>query len=312
MQTKTIKTSKFDKWKTTLILTLMMLPAIIYVAVFHYLPLFGLVIAFKDYNSYQGIFGSPWTAMSGFKHFYNFITIPDFWKIVWNTVSLSFVSLFFGTVLPIGFALLVNEIRNKTYRKVVQTISYAPYFISIVVVIGMLTDFTGTEKGIVNKIITAFGGTPVAFMEKSEWFVPLYIISGVWQGLGWSSIIYIGTLSNVDLSLHEAAVLDGANRWQRLIHINVPTILPIMTIMLIMNIGNLLNVGFEKVYLMQTAGNLSKSRIISTYIYELSLQSNIAQFSYATAIGIFNSVINIILLVVSNKISKKLSETSLW
>lgn len=306
------KKFSFSKYKTTLVLIAVMMPAIIYVIVFHYVPLGGLIIAFKDYNSYQGLFGSPWASMNGFKHFYNFVHIPDFWKILFNTLALSTVSLFFGIVLPIAFALLINEIRNRHYKRAVQTISYAPYFISTVVVVGMLFDFTNAETGCINRLITFFGGKPKAFMEESGWFIALYVITGVWQGLGWSAIIYVGALSNVDLSLHEAAVLDGAGRWKRIIHVNLPTVLPIMTIMLIMNVGNLLNVGFEKVYLMQTAGNLSASRIITTYIYEVSLQSNIAQYSYATAIGIFNSAINVILLCASNVICKKLSETSLW
>ena len=304
--------NKFSKYKTTIILIAMMLPAIIYVIVFHYIPLGGLVIAFKDYNAYQGLFDSPWAGMYGFKHFYNFVKIPDFWRILFNTLALSSVSLLFSIILPISFALLINEIRNKHFKQTVQMVSYAPYFISTVVVIGMLFEFTNVESGCINKIITFFGGKPKAFMEESGWFIALYVITGVWQGLGWSAIIYIGALANVDLNLHEAAVLDGAGRWKRIIHVNLPTVLPIMTIMLIMNIGNLLNVGFEKVYLMQTAGNISASKIITTYIYEVSLQSNIAQYSYATAIGIFNSIVNIILLCISNLISKKTSETSLW
>lgn len=310
---KTLQRTK-KRWKngSSLILYLIMLPAIVYTIIFHYIPMFGLVIAFKDYNSFQGIFGSPWAEMGGFEHFYNFLTLPDFWKLMWNTLSLSSVSLFFGTVLPIAFALLVHEIHGKTYKRVVQTISYAPYFISTVVMVSMLFIFCNAETGIINRILQVIGLEPIAIMEKSDLFISTYVISGVWQGLGWSAIIYVGTLANVDQSLHEAAMLDGANRFQRIIHVNLPTIVPIMTIMLIMNVGNILNIGFEKVYLMQTAGNLSASRIISTYIYEVSLKSNIPQFSYATAIGVFNSIVNIILLVITNTISKKVSETSLW
>ncbi len=308
-KTKTKKRGGIFTNNPSLILWLIMLPAIIYTVIFHYVPMFGLIIAFKDYNSFQGIFNSPWV---GFQHFTTFFSSPDFWPMLWNTFSLSFVSLFFGTVLPIIFALLVNEIKGKFYKRFVQTISYAPYFISTVVAVSMLFIFCNVETGVVNRILGAFGIAPIAIMEESSWFVATYVISGVWQGLGWSAIIYVGTLANVDQSLHEAAVLDGANRFQRVIHVNLPTIVPIMTIMLIMNVGNILNVGFEKVYLMQTSGNLSVSRIISTYVYEVSLKSNIPQFSYATAIGIFNSVVNIILLVITNIISKRLTETSLW
>lgn len=310
---KTLLTRK-KRWtsNSSLVLYLIMIPAIVYTIIFHYIPMFGLVIAFKDYNSFQGIFGSPWTDMGGFEHFYNFLTLPDFWRLMWNTLSLSTVSLFFGTVLPIAFALLVHEIQGKTYKRIVQTISYAPYFISTVVMVSMLFIFCNAETGVINRLLQAIGFEPIAIMEKSDLFISTYVISGVWQGLGWSAIIYVGTLANVDQSLHEAAMLDGANRFQRIIHVNLPTIVPIMTIMLIMNVGNILNIGFEKVYLMQTAGNLSASRIISTYIYEVSLKSNIPQFSYATAIGVFNSIVNIILLVITNTVSKKVSETSLW
>ena len=300
------------KNKSNLMMWLLMTPALIYIFIFHYVPMFGLIVAFKDYNSYEGIFGSAWTEMGGFEHFYNFLTMPDFWKLLWNTLSLSCTSLFFAIVLPITFALIVNEIRSKKFKRVVQTISYAPYFISTVVVVSMLFLFTDVESGIINQLLQMMGADPVAFMEREDLFVPLYVIVGVWQALGWSAIIYVGTLSNVDQSQHEAAVLDGANRFQRIIHVNLPAIIPMAVINLLMQIGNLLNVGFEKVYLMQTPGNIPASRIISTYVYEVSLQSNIPQFSYATAIGLFNSVVNIILLLVANRICKKVSETSLW
>lgn len=290
----------------------LMLPGLIYIFIFHYVPMLGLVIGFKDYNSYQGIFDSPWTGMHGFAHFYNFLTMPDFWNLMWNTLKLSLTSLLFATIPPAAFALLINEISNKRFKKVVQTVSYAPYFISTVVVVSMLFIFTNAETGIINRLLEMIGLNPIPFMEKAEMFVGLYVGSGVWQGLGWAAIIYVGTLANVDPALHEAATLDGASRLQRVIHINLPCIVPIMLIMLIMNVGNLLNVGFEKVYLMQTAGNLSASRIISTYTYEVSLKSNIPQYSYATAIGMFNSLVNIILLVITNTICKKKGDISLW
>lgn len=289
-----------------------MLPGLIYIVIFHYIPMLGLVVAFKDYNSYQGILGSPWAGMKGIAHFYNFLTMPDFWKLVWNTLKLSLTSLLFATIPPAAFALLLNEISGKRFKKIVQTVSYAPYFISMVVVVSMLFIFTNAETGIINRLLEMIGMKAIPFMERADMFVGLYVASGVWQGLGWAAIIYVGTLANVDQSLHEAASLDGASRFQRVIHINLPTIVPIMLIMLIMNVGNLLNVGFEKVYLMQTAGNLSSSRIISTYVYEVSLKSSIPQYSYATAIGIFNSAVNIVLLVITNMICKKKGDISLW
>lgn len=293
-------------------LYLLMLPTVIYVLLLHYLPMGGLIIAFKDYNSFQGIFTSPWADMFGFRHFYNFIMTPNFWQIMANTLIISVYSIVVNTVLPIVLALFINEIRLKWAKHTIQTISYAPYFISTVVVVGMLFSFSDIETGIFNRIITMFGGNPSNIMESSIWFSTIYVISGLWQGLGWWAIIYIGTLANVDQCLHEAAVIDGAGRMQRIWHINVPTILPMAIIMFIMSIGNMLNVGFEKVYLMQTNGNLTLSEIISTYVYRVSLMAKIPQYSYATAIGLFNSLINIILLIVANTISKKAGETSLW
>ncbi len=322
--TKILKPIKgFFADKTNLALYGIMLPAFIYVIIFHYLPMFGLVIAFKDYSAFRGIGGSPWAGYGGMKHFFNFVTLPDFWILIKNTLLLSTISLAIGTVLPIIFALLVNEIRGKNYKRLVQTVSYAPYFISTVVVVSMMFIFGNmgdvapdgealSGQGAFNKIIGWFGAKPIAFMEKSNLFIAEYVISGVWQALGWSAIIYVGTLANVDMSQHEAAVIDGASRLQRIIHINLPTIIPIMTIQLIMNVGNILNIGFEKVYLMQTDGNLSASRIISTYVYEVSLDANRPQFSYATAIGMFNSFVSIILLIATNVVCKKVSETSLW
>lgn len=301
-----------SKNRNQLMLWCLVLPGLIYVFIFHYVPMLGLVIAFKDYNSYQGIWNSPWADMNGWAHFYNFLTMPDFWNLIWNTLKLSLTSLLFGTIPPAAFALLVNEIAGKRFKKIVQTVSYAPYFISMVVVVSMLFIFTDAETGIINRLIEMVGLEAIPFMERADMFVGMYVASGVWQGLGWAAIIYVGTLANVDQSLHEAASLDGASRLQRIIHINLPTIVPIMLIMLIMNVGNLLNVGFEKVYLMQTAGNLSASRIITTYVYEVSLTSSIPQYSYATAIGIFNSAVNIILLVITNMICKKKGEVSLW
>lgn len=308
-----IKTGEKKKVKIkNLSLYLLMLPTVVYVILLHYLPMAGLVIAFKDYNSFQGIFGSSWASMFGFQHFYNFITMPNFWPIMANTLFLSVYSIVLNTVLPIILALFVNEIQHKWAKKTVQTISYAPYFISTVVVVGMLFSFSSIESGVFNRIIEFFGGNPSNLMESSFWFSTIYVVSGLWQGLGWWAIIYIGTLSNVDQSLHEAAVIDGANRMKRIWHINVPTILPMAIIMFIMSIGNMLNVGFEKVYLMQTSGNLTMSEIISTYVYRVSLMSKIPQYSYATAIGMFNSVINIVLLLIANAISRKAGETSLF
>ena len=298
--------------KSNIVLYLMVLPTLTYVFIFHYLPMFGLIIAFKDYNSFEGIFGSQWTTLNGFQHFYNFLTLPNFWKLIGNTLTLSFSSIIFNTILPILLALFINEIRCKWIKRTTQTIMYAPYFISTVVIVGMLFAFTDYETGIITRIIMFFGGNQTNILESADNFTSLYVASGLWQGLGWWSIIYIGTLANVDPSLHEAAMIDGAGRLKRIWHINLPSIIPLAVIMLIMSIGNMLSVGFEKVYLMQTAGNLSASQIISTYVYQVSFKSIVPQFSYATAIGLFNSTVNIILLVIANFVSKRITDTSLW
>lgn len=309
--TKT-KKRKSNPWYKNWSLYLLLLPTLIYVFVFCYLPIFGNIIAFKDYNSFLGIFDSPWTSMGGFKHFITFCKLPNFWNIIGNTLVLSVLSIILNTILPVILALFINEIRWKSAKKTVQIISYAPYFISTVVVVGMLFSFSDLESGMFNKIIQAFGGNASNLMSNEKLFAAIYVLSGLWQGLGWWAIVYFGALSNVDRDLHEAAVLDGAGRIKRIIHINVPTIMPMMIIMLIMSIGNMLNVGFEKVYLMQTSGNLGSSEIISTYVYRVSMLAKVPQYSYATAIGLFNSFVNIILLILANVISKKVSETSLW
>ena len=300
--------------KIGLILFLMTLPTVIYIFVFHYLPIGGLIIAFKDYSSFRGIFSSPWTSMGGFQHFYNFLTSPNFWVIIKNTLVLSLTSIIFNTLAPIIFALLLNEVKPKKYKRLVQTIMYAPYFISVTVLVGMLFAFFNIDSGIFTRLLQFFGMNLSNLMENPDYFAMIYVVSGLWQGLGWWSIVYMGNLANIDPNLHDAAIIDGAGRLRRIIYINLPAIIPLAVIMFIMSIGNVLTVGFEKVYLMQLATNLSKSEIISTYVYRVSFPDfgGIPQFSYATAIGLFNSLINIIILIGANSISKKLSDNSLW
>ena len=251
--------------------------------------------------------------MGGFQHFYNFVTSPNFWEILKNTLVLSVLSILFNSLLPIIFALFLNEIRAKGYKKAVQLIMYAPYFISTVVLVGMLFAFFDADSGIFTNILVSLGFERQNLMENPDAFAMIYVLSGVWQGLGWWSIVYMGTLANVDPNLHDAAIIDGAGRFRRIFYINLPAIVPMAVIMFIMSIGNILNVGFEKVWLMQLSTNLSTSEIISTYVYRISFPSfGLPQFSYATAIGLFNSVINIIILWGANFISKKVSNNSLW
>ncbi|MBE6925354.1 MAG: sugar ABC transporter permease [Ruminococcaceae bacterium] len=303
--------SFFSKYKITLFL--MTLPALIYIVIFHYVPIGGLVIAFKDYDSFSGIWGSPWTSMGGFQHFVDFVNLPNFGVILKNTLTLSVLSIVFNSLLPIVFALFLNEIRAHRYKRFIQTIMYAPYFISTVVLVGMLFAFFNGDNGIFTRLLRTFGYDGGSVMENPDYFAAIYVISGVWQGLGWWSIVYMGTLANVDPNLHDAAIIDGAGRLRRIFYVNFPAIVPLAVTMFIMSIGNVLNVGFEKVWLMQLQTNLSSSEIISTYVYRVSFPDfGLPQFSYATAIGLFNSAINIVILIIANKISKKVSETSLW
>ena len=288
-------------------LYLFMLPAIILFVLFLYFPMYGVQIAFKDFRANLGIEGSPWVS---FKHFERFVSTMSFTTLLRNTLRISLLSLLVGFPIPILFALLVNEIRFARYKKAIQTISYAPHFISTVVMVSMITIFLDKDYGIVNQIISVLGIGPYDFMTRGSWFAAIYVVSNVWQNMGWDAIIYIAALAGVDLELHEAAMIDGATRFQRILHINLPSILPTITIMLILACGKIMSVGYEKVFLMQNALNTSHSEIISTFVYKAGLQN--AQYSFSTAIGLFNSVVNLILLLSVNALAKKLSDTSLW
>ena len=302
--------SKKAEIKRNLSLYALMTPSLILLILFSYLPMYGIIIAFKDYNAVQGLWGSPWTKNFGFAHFIRFVTAYNFTSLIKNTLVLSLYSLVVNAICPVVLALFVNEIQNKAFKRTVQTISYSPYFISCVVMVGMVVSFLNVDRGIVNKVITSFGGKGTMFMSDPDWFVHLYVWTGVWQGVGWASIVYLGCLSNVDPCLHEAAVIDGASRMKRLWHINLPAIIPVFTIQLILSVGNIMNVGFEKAYLMQTDANLSASEIIATYAYKISLLKK--QYSFGTAVGLFNAAINIILLFIVNFVSKKVGQESLW
>ena len=302
--------SKKAEIKRSLSLYALMAPSLILLLLFSYLPMYGIIIAFKDYNAVQGIWGSPWRKNFGFSHFIMFVTAYNFTSLIKNTLVLSLYSLVVNAICPVVLALFVNEIQNKAFKRTVQTISYSPYFISCVVMVGMVVSFLNVDRGIVNKVITSFGGKGTMFMSDPDWFVHLYVWTGVWQGVGWASIVYLGCLSNVDPCLHEAAVIDGASRMKRLWHINLPAIIPVFTIQLILSVGNIMNVGFEKAYLMQTDANLSASEIIATYAYKISLLKK--QYSFGTAVGLFNAAINIILLFIVNFVSKKVGQESLW
>jgi len=291
-------------------LYLLVLPPIITTFIWHYIPLYGVVIGFKDFSPKLNILGSPW---AGFMHFEEFFKDPYFTEILWNTIR---ISLYGFCMFPnsIIFALMINELTNKKFMKFVQMVSYMPHFISTVVICSMIHMFFNVEDGIVNKAIEALGGTAIPFMYRPEYFDHLYVWSGVWQGLGWGTIIYLANLANVSPDLIEAARIDGATRWQVVMNINIPTILPTVIIMLILRVGGILGVGFEKIFLLQTNLNMTASRVISTYTYERTLGAGgtTAYWDYSAAIGLFNTFINLALIMITNYISGKVGETSLF
>ncbi|KOP64749.1 sugar ABC transporter permease [Bacillus sp. FJAT-18019] len=288
-------------------LYLFIAPAFLYFLIFHYGPMYGIQIAFKNFIPTKGIMGSEWV---GFEHFERFFNSYYFWDLLWNTLSLSFYELAIGFPLPILLALAFNEVRNGAFKKTVQTITYAPHFISIVVMSGMIITFLSPSTGMIVKMIELVGMEAPAFLTDPRWFKTVYVLSGVWQSTGWGTIIYLAALSGVDPQLHEAAIMDGASRFKRVLHINLPTIIPTITILLILNVGNILGVGYEKVLLLQNPLNMDSADVISTFVYRTGLVS--AQYSFSTAVGLFNSVINALMLITVNRIAKRTSDTSLW
>ncbi len=285
---------------------LMILPALVYVLIFNYGPLYGVQIAFKNFKGSLGITGSPWV---GLKNFTDFFHGYYFWDLIGNTLKLSVYTLLASFPIPIVVALILNEVTPKL-KSTAQTILYAPHFISTVVLAGMIIIMFSKTNGVVNNVLEALGMQRYYFMGEEKAFRHLYVWSGVWQEMGWSAIIYIAALSGVDPSLHEAAAVDGASRMQRIIHINLPVIMPTVIIMLIMSVGSIASVGYEKVYLLQTDLNVSVSEVISTYVYKRGIISQ--NYSFSAAVGLFNNVINVIMLLIANTISRKTSETSLF
>lgn len=288
--------------KKNYFLYVLLAPALILTLIFKYVPMYGAVIAFKDFSPIKGILGSEWV---GFKHFEKFIASPNFDVIFLNTLKLSFFGLILSFPVPILLALMLNQVRKATVKKNVQLFLYAPNFISVVVIVGMLFIFL-SPTGPINQLVIWMTGNPLMFMSQPEYFRWIYILSDIWQSAGWASIIYVAALANVDPELHNAASLDGANLLQRIRNIDLPTIRPIMAIVFILAAGGIMSIGFEKAYLMQTSMNLPASEIIATYVYKVGLQSG--DYAYSAAVGLFNSVINVILLVTVNFIVRKLNE----
>lgn len=288
-------------------LYLMIVPALIYLILFEYKPMYGIQIAFREFNFRDGITGSPWVGLANFERLFNSYWFPIILK---NTLTLSVTRLIFGFPLPIIFALMVNELNNSKIKKLVQTVSYAPHFISTVVMCGMIILLLTPDTGLINIAIQAFGGESIAFMQNPDMFKWIHVISGIWQGTGWSAIIYFAALSGVDKSLLEAAEIDGATRLQRIRYINFPVLVPTITIQLILSMGSILSVGYQKILLLQNTMNLNASEVISTYVYKVGL--NNFQYSFSTAANLFNSLVNCIILISVNYIAKKTTKQSLF
>lgn len=288
-------------------LYLMILPALLYLILFAYKPMYGIQIAFRNFSFKGGITGSPWVGFAQFERLFKSYWFPIILK---NTLTISFLNIIVNFPLPIIFALMANELKNEKVKRTIQTVSYAPHFISMVVLCGMFILFLSPTSGIVNKFIEMFGGEAIAFMSKPDLFKWIYVLIGVWAGTGWSAIIYFAALSGVDKALLEAAEIDGASRLQRIWYINLPCIIPTIVIQLILACGRVMSLGQEKTLLLQNNMNLNASEIISTYVYKSGLQQ--FQYSFSTAAGLFNSVCNCIILITVNQITKKLTDESLW
>ncbi|WP_244935722.1 ABC transporter permease [Paenibacillus glycanilyticus] len=284
----------------------MMLPVIAYYLIFHYIPMYGALIAFKEYSPMKGILHSDWV---GLKHFHDFFGSYYFTRILKNTLVISLYSLIFEFPAPIILALLINEVQSKTFKRVAQTITYMPYFISLVVICGIITDFTNAD-GIINRLFMLFGYDGQAMLQKPELFRPIYILSEIWQRIGWESIIYIAALMSIDQEQYEAARIDGASRIKQIFFITLPGILPTITIMFILRMGNMLNVGFEKIILLYNPVTYNTADVISSFVYRKGLLE--FGWSYSSAVGLFNSVVNLALLVTANYISRKVNKSSLW
>lgn len=286
---------------------LMVLPTIAVLFIYNYLPMFWNVISFENYSIRKGIFGSEWI---WFENFEKFFSSPYCFRVIRNTFVISFTDLILGWPVPIIFALLLNEVRSMRVKRVVQTCSYLPHFISVVVVVGMLRIFFSSTNGPVNNIITYFGGESIPFFSRASCFLWLYVFSSIWQNFGWDSIIYFSAISAIDPQIYEAAIVDGANRWRKMINITLPSIAPTIFTLLILRIGWLMSVGFEKIILMYNEATYETADVISTYVYRVGLLNS--DFSYGTAIGLFNSLVSIVLVVGANYLSRKFTETSIF
>lgn len=285
---------------------LLSLFGIAYYIIFKYVPMYGAIIAFKDYVPSKGIVDSPWV---GFKHFADFFSSHYFWRILRNTLLINVYELIFAFPAPIILALLLNEVRRSFFKRMVQTVTYLPHFVSLVVICGMIVDFS-QKAGLFNTIIAWFGGERENLLLNADLFRTIFVSSGIWQGIGWGSIIYLAALSSIDTQLYDAATVDGANRWKQMLHVTLPGIMPTIVILLILQIGGMMNVGFEKIILLYNSQTYETADVISSFVYRRGILE--ANYSYSTAVGLFNSAVNFALLILANRISRKVNETSLW
>lgn len=301
------KKTFIKKFKDSRLLLLMILPATLYYILFKFKPMWGVLIAFKQYSIYNGFSASPWV---GLRYFVTFFSSPDSFVVIKNTFLLSLYALIFEFPLPVIFALTLNEIGGHRAKKLVQTISYMPHFISTVIVCSMVTMFLNPSTGLVNNLLEALGNDRIYFLSKDYYFRSIYILSGIWKETGFNSIIYLAAISGIEIQLYESAKIDGANKFRQIMNITLPCIAPTIIVLLILNIGQLMNVGFDKAFLLQIPATYSTSDVISTYVYRAGIKEG--NFSYGTAIGLFNSAVNIVFLIISNSLAKRASETSLW
>ena len=284
----------------------MALPVVAHYLLFHYVPMYGAIIAFKEFSPAAGIWRSPWV---GLEHFKAFFESYYFWRVLRNTIAISLSSLLFSFPAPITLALLLNEVQSTRFKRVTQTISYMPHFVSLIVICGIIVDFSA-ERGLFNDVIGLLGGERGNLLVRPELFRPIYIASGIWQEVGWGAIIYLAALSGIDPQLYEAATLDGAGKWKQMLYVTLPGLVPTIVILLILRIGQLMNVGFEKIILLYNANTYETADVISTFVYRRGLLE--FSFSFSTAVGLFNSVVNFLLLLGANRLSRRFSETSLW
>ncbi|WP_102412814.1 ABC transporter permease subunit [Beduinella massiliensis] len=283
------------------------LPGMIYYILFRYVPMWGNLIAFQDFNAFKGFLDSKWV---GLKHFQIFFQSNNALRLIKNTLCLSCYSILFGFPIPVLFALLLYEVRFAHFRSLIQSISYFPHFISVVIICGLLKQYLSVSNGIVNSMIEALNGSKINFLQEPTWFRTIYISSGIWQNMGWSSIIYYATLTSIDTSLFEAAEIDGAGRLRRILHISLPSLIPTMVTLLLMQLGTVMNVGFEKVLLLYNSSTYSTADILSTYVYRIGITQ--MKYSFASAVGLFNNVVGLVIVLFFNTLARKLGDTSLW